>query len=72
MSFQSNWFAYHPRYVPPDDDAKKLGDHAIALDRLIAEARRVKTLVESRLREIRQAGRPSPLIERRKPPRKVR
>jgi hypothetical protein len=62
------------RYVPTDaeDDAERLHETAAALDRIIEEAQRTKVLVESRLRAIRQAGCPSPAIERRKPPRKVR
>ena len=58
--------------MPADEDAQKLQETAAALDRIIEEAQRTKAVVESRLRAIRQAGSPSPAIERRKPPRKVR
>ena len=60
--------------VPTDDDnPRKLQEQAAALDRIITEAQRVKAEVESRLREIRLAGRPAtPPIERRKNTRKSR
>ena len=55
-----------------NDDAKRLEESAKALDRIIAEAHRTKALVQSRLQAIRNAGRPSTPIERRKRTRKSR
>jgi len=55
-----------------DDFAKKFREQAEALDRIIAEAKRVKAELEHQLHEIRQAGRPAPTLERRRAVRKVK
>ena len=55
-----------------DDDIRKLREQAVAIDRIIAEARRVKAELELRLREIRESGRPAQVIDRRRTARKVK
>jgi len=55
-----------------DDDIRKLREHAVAIDRIIAEARRVKTELKLQLREFRESGRPVQVIDRRRTARKVK
>jgi len=55
-----------------DDDIRKLREQAVAIDRIIAEARRVKAELELRLREIRESGRPAQVVDRRRTARKVK
>ena len=55
-----------------DDDIRKLQEHAVAIDRIITEARRVKAELELRLREIRESGRPAQVVDRRRTARKVK
>jgi hypothetical protein len=59
--------------VPQADDyIRKLRKHAVAIDRIIAEARRVKAELKLQLREFRESGRPAQVVDRRRTARKVK
>jgi len=59
--------------VPQSDDhIRKLRKHAVAIDRILVEARRVKAELKLQLREFRESGRPAQVVDRRRTARKVK